>query len=213
MEADAPRVTKAVSGFTALAYDSKADQVGVVKAADGSVRLFRGAGLGAARTRSLPSRYVRGTGRLVASFDSNGILLLRREGSNAIQRAAVTAGYAPRSTISSGDVDAAAGFVATNRGSVVAVIDGRLVELKPDGTRVANSDFAGVPVSGRLVSIIRPGVDLPADLRPVLMDEQLNDPGFPEMAGDEPPANSRPLPSYPDDEADAQMDAMAPAGP
>jgi hypothetical protein len=167
--------------FESLAYDPTRDRVAITR--PGSVAVFAGPSLSARPTLTVPRSLVAGSGRLASGFDSRGRLLLRRGAGGPIQRLGVgerASRFAPLSSAALGG----GGFVPTDRGTVVTVSGGQIVELTPAGDALAGK-ASPKPGSGRLVSIIRNGFDVTPALAATRIDDNAeDDPNGLETAGD-----------------------------
>jgi hypothetical protein len=195
--------------FDAVAYDATSDRVAAISLKGAALRLFRGSDLSRPVARGLPNGLTGGAGRLAASFDKAGELLLRREGSTTVRRAAVEGSRVRvRPVISAPKLAGGRGFVATDRGSTLSLVGGKLVETGASGKLVGGSPFAAIRGTGRLASIIRGAADVSPALAPLTVDQRLDsDADFPELATTAPPAGARGLRVLSDDAADAEVDA------
>ena len=194
------------SDADAVAYDPKTDRVGVVSSKAHSLRLLDAADLAAPAARALPSTLTAGSGRLNLSFDRGGNVVLRREGSASIRRGVVGSRVSARRPIAVKALAMGGGLLATDRGTAVSLVGGKLVEIGATGHPVSRSEFAAIRGSGRLVSLIRGTMDIPEEFLGLTVDQRgEGDPDFPEY-GTEPPAGAHWLPTLTDEEADAQFD-------
>ena len=133
MEPNVQRVEANLNGFDALAYDPSGDRIAAVSSKGLDLKLISGERLTAPAIRALPKTLVPGKGRLSVAFDGSGQLLLRREGAGAIQRAGIAKGVARRAPIRSRTVANSDGFVTSDSGTVISLVNGRVTELAANG--------------------------------------------------------------------------------
>lgn len=145
--------------------------------ADRNLRRHVPGSLAASAPARLAKALVEGSGPLSAIFDPSGRLLLRRGASSriAIRGAGVRRRKLPA-------LRGAGGLAIGDRGTLVTVIGGRLVELSQAGRPVRNSGLSGRPARGRILQVTRSGSDVPAEQARQLIDQRTINPHVPEMA-------------------------------
>ncbi len=114
---------------------------------------------------------------MAASFDRAGKLVLRRGASN---RSAIRGAGVRRRALPA--LRGAGGLAIGDRGTLVTVIGGRLVELSQAGKPVSGSALTGRQAEGRILQVTRSGSDVPAEQADELIDQRTIDAYVPVMA-------------------------------
>jgi hypothetical protein len=153
---------KLSSPLDALAFDARRSELVGISAADGSVRVFSTALRQLSSTR-LDLAGLGGGGRLSLAVASSGRLVVTRTGSNKVLSALPAVQHAARAS-SVGRLRARVrtlavsanpkGLAVDDFGHMFVSVHGRLVELSPNGKRVAHSPYNGIP-AGPSIDIAR----------------------------------------------------------
>ena len=130
-------------------------------------------------TRRLSKAFLAGSGPLNTVVDAKGQLILRRGSSSDLRVIGVRSGSPKRRTVNS--LSGNGGLVLTERGSVLTIRGGKLLDLTPGGSELTKSPFAGRAARGGLLAVTRGGTDLGSDRLGEIVDQRNDASPFPEM--------------------------------